>query len=263
MPLTRWMKPPVLDPRILAPQIDLFKDLRPYLIDNRDKKSRIRASQEYLRRYAPTTRAGKAGHLALHEVSVMLVVYRDLDPELVFHMMTNEAPDRKPWNERCVGKDGKPSPWSARDLWLALDNTADAIPSLGAKEYEDAMEGEELRWLIASFIEILRLIPPHTGTPAMTATDLFKEFQQMNGLNLPNGMISVFGGEIRLAILQGSLALKTAGRKGINHYLGVDDSLLVAAKSRYETQQRLFARFGNSLQVQQSRLKAWFCAVDG
>lgn len=238
IPLTRWMKPPVLDPRIMAPQVELFKDLRPFLIDNRDKKSRIRAAQEYLRRHAPIAREGKAGHLALHEVAVTLVVYRDLDPELAYYLMTHEAPGRTPWNERCHGKDGKPSPWSARDLWLALDNSADAVPSVGAKDYETAMEEEAIRGLMGAFIQMLRMLPAASGKASMTATALFQAFQKTSGLNLPKGMASVFGGEIHLAILQGALPLAITRRKGINVYLGVDEGLLETAKSRYEDRQR-------------------------
>lgn len=240
-PLTRWEEPPVLDPLVLAPQLELLKDLRPFLIDNRSQRSRIAAAQQFLRLHAPVLRSGRAGRKTLHDVAVMLVVYRDLDPELAFYLMTHEAPGMTPWNERCAGDDGKPKPWSAKDLWTALNNAQDSAPARGIHEYQAAMENHELRWLIATFIEILRMIPTHPGTPSMTATDLFRAFQQMFGLTLPDGMVAVFGAEIRLAILQESLRLKIAGRKGINHYIGVDDSLLAAAKTRYEAQQRLFA----------------------
>jgi hypothetical protein len=239
-PLTRWQDPPVLDPRVLAPQIELFKDQRPFLIDNRDKESRIIAAQQYLRHHAHVSHSKQNGHQTLFDVAIMLVVYRDLDPEFAFHLMTHEAPGKLSWNERCIGEDGKPYPWSASELWAALESAKDAAPIVGIQEYETAMEDHELRWLIASFIEILRLIPPHTGKPAMAATDLFRAFQQMFGLTLPDGMVTVFGWEIRLAMLQGSLPLKIAGRKGINHYIGVDASLLAAAKTQYEAQQRLF-----------------------
>lgn len=240
-PLIRWQEPPILDPRILAPQIELFKDQRPFLIDNRSKKSRIVAAQKFLRLHARVSESKKNGHQALIDVAVMLVVYYDLDPELAFYIMTHEGPGFSSWNERCIDEAGKSYPWSAKELWAALNNAQDAAPALGIKEYQAALKNDEIRWLMASFIEILRSIPTHTGKPAMTAMDLFNAFQMMYGLNLVKGMASVLGTEIRLAILDKSLLLEFTERKGSVYYLGVSPALLEAAKDRYKARQRLFA----------------------
>ena len=240
-PITPWMDPPVLDPRILAPQIDLFKDQRPFLIDNRTLRSRIIAGYHYLTRYAPISREGYGGHHALHEVAVMLVVYRDLDPELALFMLTHAAPGQSSWNGRCVGVDGNPYPWSHHELRRALSDALDDVPSLGIKDYESKTAEHEFRWLMASFVNILRFILPHTGTPAMTATELFHAFNKMFGLSLPLGWRAILGRELTLAMDQGEFSLRKAGRKGINHYIGVNPDLLDAAQARYEEQQHLVA----------------------
>lgn len=240
-PLTRWYEPPILDPRILAPQIELFKDQRPFLIDNRGKKSRIAAALNFLRLHARVSESKKNGHQALFDVSVMLVIYYDLDPELAFYFMTHEAPGFSSWNDRCVDEGGKTYPWSAKELWTALNNAQDAAPALGIEEFQAALKDDEIRWLMASFIEILRFIPAHTGKPTMKAMDLFKAFQKMFGLELPKGMASVLGGEIRLAILQGALSLDYTERKGTVHYIGVSPTLVEVARNRYEARQRVFA----------------------
>jgi len=242
MPMNRWTEPPVLDPRILAPQLELCKDQRPFLIDNRGKKSRIVAAQKYLRHYAPVSKSKENGHKALYEVAVMLVAYHDLDPALAVHLMTHEAPGMTSWNDRCVGEDGRPYLWSEKEIWTALNNAQDAVPPLGIKDYESAVEDEDIRWLMTSFIEILRFLPAHNGQPSMKAMDLFGSFQEMFGLSLQKGMASLLGEEIQLAIILGEVPLTRSTRKGTVHYIGVNPALLEAAWVKYEAQQRVLAQ---------------------
>jgi hypothetical protein len=130
--LVPWTHPPEVDPRDLEPSIQLFKDSTPFLPYEGTDRQRRFGAWGYLRR--PITEpaiAGKGGRKVLAEVACNLTRHYCQEPYNALAMLLRVDADGLNWNQRCQGEDGTPYPWSEGELWDALMDSMDEVPSIG------------------------------------------------------------------------------------------------------------------------------------
>jgi len=234
-PITEWRDPPILDPRLLSPQMEILKDQSPFLIDLRPEKARVIAAQRFLRNLAPVATGGNARNLALQTVCEMLVGYYGLEPEYAFYLMTHEAEDKLPWVARCFGGDETSRIRASKQIWAALNNALECVPSYGAWKFREAVQQGVFIWCIPDFLDVLRLLPGNHHCGEMTSMQLFRSLQRLFGIEVPDGMVTIFGEVLLDAIYDGSIPLTKRDLKGTRYYCGVSDPALAIAKQRFDT----------------------------
>jgi hypothetical protein len=247
-----WFRPPMIDVRSLAPDLEIYRDIKDFVRDTRPKQSRIIAAMAYLRAKAPISIEGKNGHHALRTVAQHIVGYYDLDPSLAFYLMTETKfgvrPDGtrveyKAWNERCLNQDGKAFPWSDEELARALEDAVDAAPAYGIHLLEKAQEKEFARWNAAAFIEMLTYLPRSLKPIWIKPDALYRVFIEFSGVNPAAFDRSEFGLEVSRAIEQGRLPFIERRRTNAEGriYLGLNHDTLRIAIDVYEQRQKVFA----------------------
>jgi hypothetical protein len=200
----KWCQPPQLDPRALAPSLDIYKDMTPFVRDTRPQRDRIMGAMSFLKSKAPICR-GEGARRTLWEVAVHLVVYYDLDPYFVLYLMTVDKGQHISWNSRCVDGAGKPYPWDKHELLEVLQGVQDDVPPWGVAEYKRQEDCEQVRWCLASFIEALRHLDSDSSDKVITADALFRFF--CDHFDVPEYAIVVdhFGAQLHGAIESGQV----------------------------------------------------------
>lgn len=228
-----WLPPPVIDIRSLAPELEIYRDIKDFLRDTRPLPQRVLAAMTYLQRKAPVSIEGKGGRNALRTVALHLLGYYDLDPSLAFHLLTKTKAGRAQngarvdytaWNDRCRNAVGEPYPWSDDDLWRVLEDAVDGAPSYGVHLFETAQERNYARWSAANFIETLTCLPTPNGTIWITADALYRAFLDHYELKPEAFHKSELGLEISFAIDQGRLpfVVRAHTHAGGRIYRGLD-----------------------------------------
>jgi hypothetical protein len=237
-----WMPPPVLDIRTVAPELEIFKNLPEFLRDTRPKKDRIIRAMTYLRTQAPISIKGKHSRSTLWTVAKHLVPFLDLDPGLAFYLMTESKKGYTAWNERCLGEDGKPSPWDLDELLDALHDAVDAAPDHGIYLYQRAEEREFARWCLETFLVVLTYLPPGTEDDWLPVGDLFRAFLDYSGLKSNFLKKSEFGNAMTKAIDSGRFPFVQRDRtnKAGRIYRGISIRLIGSAVREYEQRQAIY-----------------------
>jgi hypothetical protein len=225
----KWLDPPILSATFLVPELEMYKDKKEYIQDMRPIKDRIIASMVYLSRSAPVSREGDNGHKTLCAVASHLVGYHDLDPSLACHLMykNKEGIDKngnrksyKSWNNRCLGSDGNPKPWTYRDVLRACVDAIDSCPSYGHELFKRKEEKTIAQRKAASFIEVLSLIPEQDSEIWIKADALYQVFKEYSEINADIYNNSEFGLDLIQAITSGRLPNIRRLRTCIPHIAG-------------------------------------------
>lgn len=229
-----WTAPPVLDPRDLAPGLEIYRDLTPFVRDQRPKRDRVMAAMTYLRLHAPVCR-GKGARKVLWEVAVHLVSYYDLDPHLVLHLMTTDKGGHVAWNNRCLDEHGTPFPWDPSELLEVIQGVQDDPPPYGIAEHRRLAEREFHQWCLSTFVTILNLLPRESADRTIATRDLYRFFLGFSGTDPRSIVLDEFGAEIHKAIASGRLTTlipyRTASARG---FKGADLESLYYACDLYE-----------------------------
>jgi hypothetical protein len=229
-PETLWFPPPVCDPRWMMPDLEILKpEPEPFLTDPREERDRIARAVAFLRTKAPVSvlHSGGAGHRALWKVAVHLVAYLRLAPLLAVHLMTH--PEAESWNVRCRDTSGKPAPWSKGELQAACYAAVGEVPPYGVWEFRQQQGKNRIVKMLAEFIHAISLIP--TSSEQMLASDLYRLFLSINGIEQEECSQKTFGAAINDAIQEGSIGIS---RKRSTHarlwtYVGVSEAQVLKA----------------------------------
>lgn len=229
-----WLKPPTVDVRSLAPELEIYKSTPDFVRDARPKTDRIMGAMTYLTKAAPVTVRGKQSRSTLWQVAAHVVAYYDLDPSFAFYLMTVSKDRYTCWNDRCLGADGKPSPWNLDDLMDVLEQAVDLAPAHGIYLFKRENEREIARWGISGFLQVLSLLPKPTGKIWIMAEDLYQTFIEFSGVDSDSYDKKEFGCVLTDAmerlpfITRGQIS--AAGRI----YRGLDRNTLKIAMSLHE-----------------------------
>ena len=187
-PLVPWVSPPIVDPRDLEPSIQIFKDTTPFLEYFGSKGQRRFAAKGYLMNlWTKPAIAGKGGRSVLAEVACNLTRHYCQEPHNALAMLLREDADCRNWNQRCQNLDGTPYPWSEGELFDALQDSLDEVPSLG-KALWKTKERDYLAWQkLAEFVKglerQLKSDGPDSDPAAWVHTQqLYWHFLDTNGL---------------------------------------------------------------------------------
>lgn len=238
-----WLPPPVLDIRYLAPELEIYKTSRPYLVDLRTEKDRIMAAMSYLRCKAPVSIEGKGQRKALRRVAEYLVGYLQFNPGFAFYLLTRwkTGKDKKgnpvtyvAWNDRCLDGCGSPAPWSDDKLWEALDDAVGDAPLHGVLKYKAVVEKEEARWHAADFIDMLTYLPQPKGDLTISKDALYRMFLEFTGVRPEVFRKCELGKETNRAIAIGKLPFVKDDRTAkARFYVGMDQTTVKVAMDTY------------------------------
>lgn len=233
-----WITPPLLDPQSLMPSLKIYRDITPFVRDQRPKLDRIMSAMNYLRLHAPICR-GRGARKVLWEVAVHLLVYHDLDPYLVLHLMTVDKGGYIAWNNRCVDESGNPYPWEYTELLEVLQGTVDDAPPFGIVEYKRYEEREFARWCLGAFIGSLRYLDDEDQEKRITTREMYDFFVKSMGVLPSSLVIDEFGAEINKAIHAGAITrLKPYRTAQVRGFKGTDLEALRHAKIDFEYEQK-------------------------
>ena len=235
-----WMQPPILDPGDLAPSLDIYRDMTPFVRDTHPLRDRKMGAMTYLRCSAPVS-MGKGGRSAMREVSRHLVSWYDLDPHLALHFMTVSKGNGKypSWNSRCVDASGKPYPWRESILLSTLYASVDGPSDYGIAEYKRQEEREFVRWCLPTFFSILNTLPKECAGSFITTASLYKFFLDTMGVKPEYMVDDEFGAEIHRAISGGEVRMLTPHRTSKTRgYKGADVAALYHAYELSEMRQQ-------------------------
>lgn len=166
LPLVPWTHPPEVDPRDLESSIQLFNDSTPFLPYEGTDRQRRFGAWGYLR--SPITEpaiAGKGGRKVLAEVACNLTRHYCQEPYNALAMLLREDADGLNWNQRCQGEDGTPYPWSEGELWDALMDSMDEVPSIGKHLWKEKERKRKAWESLERFVAKLERKPRFDGEP--------------------------------------------------------------------------------------------------
>lgn len=189
LPMAPWLPPPEVDPRDLEPSIQIYRDTTPFLEYEGSKFRRRWGARNYLRcSWTKPAIAGKGGRKVLAEVACNLTRHYCQEPHNALAMLLRKDADGLNWNQRCQGEDGTPYPWSEGELWDALMDSLDEVPSIG-KHLWKRKEGERKAWeSLERFIAKLERKPESDGEPPRSrpyvhTSDLYWAFMVSEGFD--------------------------------------------------------------------------------
>jgi hypothetical protein len=217
----------VLDPRALAPNLKIYRDMAPFLRDFRSERERVMGAMTYLRSKAPVCRDVGARKVLL-EVARHLVSWYQLDPHYALHLMTVDKPKgdgsgvHVSWNHRCVDEQGNLYPWLEHELLEALAAAVDEPSTFGRWEFRRIKEREAMRWHLPDLFNLLNATPLVGPGERISTEELFQFFLEMTGLKRRLITVDEFGAEVSQAITAGRISTlrrhRTSKRKG---FIGV------------------------------------------
>lgn len=189
LPIAPWTPPPEVDPRDLEPSIQMFKDTTPFLEYEGSKFRRRWGARNYLRcSWTKPAIAGKGGRKVLAEVACNLTRHYCQDPHNALAMLLREDPDGLNWNQRCQGEDGTLYPWSEEELWDALMDSIDRIPSIGRNLWKQKERVRTAWESLDRFLARLERKPElesesARSRPYVLTSDLYWAFMLSEGLD--------------------------------------------------------------------------------
>lgn len=239
-----WLPPPYVDVLEIEPSLQIFRESKPFLRDERPLKHRTMRAMCYLRKAKPSI-DGSGGRKRLHEVATHLVAYCQLDPYLALHLMTVDKKGfrkdgtpiiYKSWNSRCIGANGEPKPWRIDELLYELENAVDATPAWGVKEYELYQQRRLAIHNMDAFLNALSLLPPAREGGFISKGEVYKCFLSTMDVDRHEMSDREFGLIMNRAILTGRLRGVQSGQKfGVGRvYLGITPERLAIAMLRYD-----------------------------
>lgn len=189
LPIVPWVHPPEVDPHYLEPSIQIYRDSTPFLEYEGSKFRQRWGARNYLlcSRTKPSI-AGKGGRKVLAEVACNLTRYYCQEPQNALAMLLRKDADGLNWNQRCQGEDGTPYPWSENELWDALMDSMDEVPSIG-KHLWKMKERKQKAWeSLERFLAKLERKPGFDGGPPCSRSyvhtfDLYWTFLVSEGLD--------------------------------------------------------------------------------
>lgn len=189
LPHTPWADPPAVDPRELEPSIKVFTEKTPFLTYERPGPAARFAALGYLRNpHTPVSKAGEGGRKILAMVACNLIRYYCQEPQNALAMLMRNDANGRNWNQRCRYPDGTPYPWSEQELYEALVDAQDGVPSLGVTRYkQEEWRAEVVQKLAEHVLEIKRQLSADSncqGEPKRVQTSkLYWAFLEQNGWN--------------------------------------------------------------------------------
>lgn len=238
-----WLPPPVLDVRCLAPELEIYKSLPPFIRDTRPIEDRIMGAMTYLRVKAAVSIKGQRSRSTLWTVGIHVVAYFDLDPSLAFYLMTENKGGHIAWNNRCLGEDGKLRPWDFGELMDVLDQAVDLAPAYGIYLYKREQERAFAHQGAMTFLEALTYLPKAEGTLWVDVDDLFQAFLDFSGAKPEVYSSREFGCRVSEAINSGQLPFVYRDRNNIAGRIlrGMDLNTLKVAIAIYEQRQHRYS----------------------
>jgi hypothetical protein len=234
-PATRWFEPAICDPRWIVPGLPILKPPpEPFTVSERSLENRIARAVTYLKTHARRSvrHTGGGGHKALWPVVVHLVVYLQLDPKLVVHLLTH--PLGASWNDRSVDIEGRPAPWSRGELYAACMDAMDDAPPFGIKEYKELQAKRRVQARLDDFADLLNYLP--SSNERMYSGDLYRLFLELMDLDEEECTMDRFGKTVGKAIRQGAFITtcqmhhsRTRGYEGVS-----EPMILQAIQNRAE-----------------------------
>lgn len=189
LPFVPWVQPPMVDPRDLEPSIKMFKDPTPFLEYQGTERQKRWAAKNYLR--CPWTKpsiAENGGRRVLAKVACNLTRHYCQNPYHALAMLLREDSDGLNWNQRCQSEDGTPYPWSEEELWDALMDSIDRIPSIGRNLWKLKERVRKAWEQLDQFLARLERKPESDGEPPHSrpwvhTSDLYWAFMVSEGFN--------------------------------------------------------------------------------
>lgn len=222
MPTGPWVPPPILDPRTLCPTLEPFREQSPFLVSERNFKARVRAGQEFVKRYAKPSISGQRGKGALYSATVHLVAYLRLDPAFAFYLLTKPQGKVMSWNDRCRAENGNSLPWSSGDLYRACEDAVNGVPGAGVKAWEEQQRQFGLRREFEVFWE--EVLQSLDSSKNIHCGEFRRQFLEFAGIEDHDLSQKRFGDWVSQASKEHGVALQKFQRthQRILHYRGVD-----------------------------------------
>lgn len=167
---TFWM-PPVVDPRAIWPDLELFRLDVGHLVDEREDINKRCASAVARIRSTPGAVKGEKAHQCLSRLAGNVVAYHRIDPGLAVHLLTH--PIGSSWADRC----NPPMPHD--ELWRACESAVDAISAAGRQDFLDRAKRADRDAALNKFADLLH--QSRKANSWILAMDLLGTFQQWSG----------------------------------------------------------------------------------
>ncbi|WP_316410701.1 bifunctional DNA primase/polymerase [Mesoterricola sediminis] len=243
-----WLPPPTFDVRFLAPELEIYRDIRPFLRNTRSLEDRMMGAMGYLEHRAPIAIKGLGRRAVLRRVAEHVVGWYDLDPHLALYFMTTttagsneigESIMHIAWNARCLDSDGKKLPWTRKELLDALYDALDAAPAYGILMYEKAQAKAQARQKAAEFIEVLTYLPEPHGVITIASEPLHSLFLEFSGVQADAYHKSELGMELNIAMAEGRLPFVKQERTSRSRfYVGMDERTIRYAIGVFEQRRK-------------------------